>query len=600
MAKRNSGEPLKEEEKRRINKNSLNQLLGIFRFTLPYKWWFIAGLICLILSSVMLLAFPYLAGKLLDIASGKPVPYFTSINQIALALLGILLIQGFFSFTRVYTFSWVSERSLADLRKAVYKKIIWLPMTFFDSRRTGELMSRITSDVGTLSEMFSLTLAELLRQFLTLILGVIIIFFLAPKLTGFMLLTFPVLVILALIFGKYIRKLSRKTQDKLAEANVIVEESLQSISVVKSFTNEFFEVSRYIRSLDEVVTVAIRTARFRGLFISFIIFALFGGIVAVGWYGANLVQTNDITVGELFSFVIYTSFIGGSIAGLGDIYTQLQRAIGASERLLEILNEKDEEEVSDPASTATVKLSGNIEFNAISFTYPTRKDFAVLKELNFTIKPGEKIALIGKSGSGKSTIIHLLMRFYPVEQGSIRIDGTSISDYNLSAYRQNIGIVPQEVILFGGTVLENIAYGKPGASETEIREAARKANALDFIDSFPEKFQTVVGDRGIKLSGGQRQRIAIARAILKDPSILILDEATSSLDAQSEVLVQEALEKLMEGRTTIIIAHRLSTIKKVDRILVIQDGALVETGSHTELTQLNNGIYSNLLKLQLR
>lgn len=600
MAKRNSGEPLKEEEKRRINKNSLKQLLGIFRFTLPYKWWFIAGLVCLVLSSVMLLAFPYLAGKLLDIASGKPVPYFTSINQIALALLAILLVQGFFSFTRVYTFSWVSERSLADLRKAVYTKIIWLPMTFFDSRRTGELMSRISSDVGTLSEMFSFTLAELLRQFLTLILGIVVIFFLAPKLTTFMLLTIPVLVILALIFGKYIRKLSRKTQDKLAEANVIVEESLQSISVVKSFTNEFFEVNRYIRSLDDVVKVAIRTARFRGLFISFIIFALFGGIVAVGWYGANLVQTKDITVGELFSFVIYTSFIGGSIAGLGDIYTQLQRAIGASERLLEILNEKDEEQVLPPASTGTVKLKGHIEFNDVSFTYPTRKDFTVLKELNFAINPGEKIALIGKSGSGKSTIINLLMRFYPVEVGSIRVDGKPVSDYNLSAYRQNIGIVPQEVILFGGTILENIAYGNPEASEAEIREAARKANALDFIESFPEKFQTVVGDRGIKLSGGQRQRIAIARAILKDPSILILDEATSSLDAQSEILVQEALEKLMEGRTTIIIAHRLSTIKKVDRILVIQDGALMETGSHTELTQLPNGIYSNLLKLQLR
>lgn len=501
MAKRNSGEPLKEEEKRRINKNSLKQLLGIFRFTLPYKWWFIAGLVCLVLSSVMLLAFPYLAGKLLDIASGKPVPYFTSINQIALALLAILLVQGFFSFTRVYTFSWVSERSLADLRKAVYTKIIWLPMTFFDSRRTGELMSRISSDVGTLSEMFSFTLAELLRQFLTLILGIVVIFFLAPKLTTFMLLTIPVLVILALIFGKYIRKLSRKTQDKLAEANVIVEESLQSISVVKSFTNEFFEVNRYIRSLDDVVKVAIRTARFRGLFISFIIFALFGGIVAVGWYGANLVQTKDITVGELFSFVIYTSFIGGSIAGLGDIYTQLQRAIGASERLLEILNEKDEEQVLPPASTGTVKLKGHIEFNDVSFTYPTRKDFTVLKELNFAINPGEKIALIGKSGSGKSTIINLLMRFYPVEVGSIRVDGKPVSDYNLSAYRQNIGIVPQEVILFGGTILENIAYGNPEASEAEIREAARKANALDFIESFPEKFQTVVGDRGIKLSG---------------------------------------------------------------------------------------------------
>ncbi len=596
MAKRNSREELQEEEKRRLNSKNLSQLAGIFKFTLPYKGWFIVGFVCLVLSSATILAFPYLAGKLLDIASGKPVPYFTSINEVALALLIILFIQAILSFIRVYTFSVVSERSLADVRKGVYQKIIWLPLSFFDSRRVGELMSRISSDVGTLTEMFSFTLAELLRQLLTLIFGTVIIFYLAPKLTGFMLLTFPVLVVLALVFGKYIRKLSKKTQDKLAEANVVVEESLQSISVVKAFTNEVFEIGRYSKTLREVVQVAIRTARFRGLFISFIIFALFGGIVAVGWYGATLVQTNDITVGELFSFVIYTSFIGGSIAGLGDIYTQFQRAIGASERLLEILKESDEAEY--PSSV--VKLAGKIDFENISFAYPTRKEFQVLKELNFTIGPGEKVALVGQSGSGKSTIINLLMRFYPVNQGTISVDGTSIQDFNLTAYRKNLGIVPQEVILFGGTIRENILYGKPSANGSEIREAASQANALEFIESFPDKFETVVGERGVKLSGGQRQRIAIARAILKNPSILILDEATSSLDARSEVLVQEALEKLMEGRTTIIIAHRLSTIKKVDRIFVIEEGRLAEVGSHVELSGLNNGIYRNLLNLQLQ
>lgn len=597
MAKRNSREELREEEKRPINKKNLRQLLGIFKFILPYKGWFTIGLVSLGLSSVTLLAFPYLAGKLLDVAGGKTVPYFANINQIALALLGILFVQGAFSFTRVYTFSVVSERSLADVRKAVYQKIIWLPLSFFDNRRVGELMSRITSDVGTLSDMFAFTLAELLRQFLTLIFGTAIIFYLAPKLTGFMLLTFPVLVVLALIFGKYIRKLSKKTQDKLAEANVVVEESLQSISVVKAFTNEIFETSRYTNALKEVVHVAIRTARFRGLFISFIIFALFGGIVAVGWYGASLVQVNEITVGELFSFVIYTSFIGGSIAGLGDIYTQLQRAIGASERLLEILQETDEHEEGQKTA---LKLRGEIEFKNISFSYPTRHEFTVLKQLDFRIEPGEKVALVGPSGSGKSTIINLLMRFYPLEHGSIKVDGCVIEDFNLTAYRKNIGIVPQEVILFGGTIRENIGYGKPDATFEEIREAARKGNALEFIESFPDKFETIVGERGVKLSGGQRQRVAISRAILKDPAILILDEATSSLDAHSEVLVQDALEKLMEGRTTVIIAHRLSTIKKVDRIFVIKDGRLAEVGSHAELTRLNNGIYSNLLKLQLQ
>jgi ATP-binding cassette, subfamily B, bacterial len=594
MAKRNRGDALQEGEKRKIDSVSLKKLSGILKFMMPYKGLFILGLISLALSTFTILAFPKLAGELLDVATGQS-KYFDSINQVTLALIFVLFTQSIFSFIRVYTFAIVSERGMADLRKTVYQKIIWLPMPFFDSRRVGELMSRLTADVGTLQETFSFVLAELLRQILSLLFGTVIIFFLAPTLTAFMLLTFPVLVIAALVFGKYIRKLSRKTQDKLADANVVVEESLQSISVVKAFTNEIFEINRYTRALREVVLVAVQSAKYRGLFISFIIFVLFGGIVAIGWYGASLVQTHEITTGELFSFVIYTSIIGFSIGGLGDIYTQLQRSIGASERVLELLEEKDE---AQPKHSSQ-KLQGKIEFSGVTFHYVSRPDFKVLDALNFTINPGEKIALVGPSGSGKSTIINLLMRFYPVANGAIRVDDQHISDYNLTSYRENLGVVPQEVILFGGTIQDNIAYGKPGATLEQIREAARKANALEFIEGFPEKFDTIVGERGVKLSGGQRQRVAIARAILKDPAILILDEATSSLDAHSEVLVQEALEKLMEGRTSIIIAHRLSTIKKVDRILVIKEGKLAEMGSHAELTHVENGIYSNLLKLQL-
>jgi ATP-binding cassette, subfamily B, bacterial len=595
MAKRGGNEPLAKEDKRKLTKENLQRLAGAFRFMLPYKGLFMLGLISLALSSFILLAFPRLAGDLLDAATGKG-KYFSNINHVVFALLAILLLQGIFSFIRVYTFAIVSERGMADLRKAVYEKIIWLPMSFFDSRRVGELMSRITADVGTLQDTFTTSLAELLRQLLTLVFGVGIIFYLAPKLAGFMLLTFPLLVIAALIFGKYIRKLSKRTQDKLAEANVVVEESLQSIFIVKAFTNELFEINRYGRALREVVSVAIQSARYRGVFISFVIFALFGGIVAVGWYGASLVQAGELSVGELFSFVFYTSFIGFSIAGLGDIFSQIQRSIGASERVLEILHQKDE---AEPAADK-LNVNGRISFEHVSFAYPSRKDYAVLEDLNFDIGAGEKVALVGQSGSGKSTIINLLMRFYDLHQGVIRVDGQNINDFNLTAYRHNLGVVPQEVILFGGSIQENIRYGRPGATDEEVREAARKANALEFVEGFPERFETIVGERGVRLSGGQRQRIAIARAILKDPAILILDEATSSLDAHSEVLVQEALEKLMEGRTTIIIAHRLSTIKKVDRIFVIQQGKLAEMGSHAELTRLNNGIYSNLLKLQLQ
>ncbi len=595
MARR---EPLAPEDKKTLNLSNLKKLLGILRFVWPYRIYFFMGLVALMFSSLTLLSFPYFAGQLLDIATGKPGTYFHSINQVALVLIGILFVQALFSFTRVYTFSITSERSLADLRLAVYKKIIWQPMSFFDRRRVGELISRITADVSTLQDMFTFTLAELLRQTLTLILGIAWIFYLAPSLTAFMLLTFPVLVVLALVFGRYIRRLSKQTQDKLADANVVVEESLQSVQVVKAFTNEWLEIQRYGKALAETVRVAVRTAKYRGLFISFAIFTLFGGIVAVGWFGARLVQTGELSVGMLFSFIIYTSFIGGSIAGLGDIYTQVQRAIGASDRLQEILAEKDEQQADSGKDVP--RLKGRIEFDKVSFEYPSRQDVKVLKELTFAIGAGEKVALVGPSGAGKSTIIQLLMRYYAVQDGEIRVDGKPITTYPLTAYRKNIGIVPQEVILFGGTIRENIAYGKPDASDQQIAEAAQKANALEFIQHFPEGFNTRVGDRGVKLSGGQRQRIAIARAILKDPAILILDEATSSLDAQSEILVQEALDKLMEGRTTIIIAHRLSTIRKADRIFVINRGELAEVGSHAELSQRNNGLYRHLLTLQLQ
>jgi len=591
VARRSFADP---GEKKPITVSNLRKLLGIFRYTLPYRGVFLLGLVALVLSSATVLSFPFLAGKLLDVASGKKDFYLTTINEVALALLGILLLQSVFSFIRSYTFSTVSERSLADLRQAVYERIIWLPMSFFDNRRIGELLSRMTADVGTLQDTFTTTLAELLRQVLVLIIGVGIILVLTPRLTFFMMLTFPVLVIGALLFGRFIRKLSRKTQDQLATTNVIVEETMQSIAVVKSFTNELFESRRYKNSMTEVVNTALHAAKYRGLFISFTILALFGGIVGVIWYGGMLVSAGEITVGELLSFVLYTTFIGGSIAGLGDIYAQIQRSIGASERILEILDEPDESN----ASHDSLRLRGSVTYDQVEFSYPTRADVTVLKSISFSIQPGEKIALVGPSGSGKSTVISLLQRFYDPTSGSILVDGKNISQYGLSAYRQNIGVVPQEVILFGGTIRENIGYGKPGATAEEIYEAARQANALEFIETFPEKFETRVGDRGVKLSGGQRQRVAIARAILKNPSLLILDEATSSLDSGSEYLVQEALEKLMENRTSLVIAHRLTTIRKVDRILVIKDGEVAESGSHHDLLALPDGIYKNLLAMQ--
>jgi ABC transporter fused permease/ATP-binding protein len=592
MAKQR-GTVLEPEEKRKLTKQNLSKLGGIFRFLMPYKWAFFLGLAFLLLSSLTLLTFPFVAGKLIDTAQGSEW-IVSDVNSIALILIGILAVQSIFSFFRVWLFALVSEQSMRDIRHALYSRLVRLPMTFFDKRRTGELISRITADVSQLQDTFSTTLAELFRQVITLIAGVAFLLVNTPKLTLFMLGTFPVLVLVAMVFGRFIRKLSKRTQDELASANVIVEETLQSISTVKSFVGEAYESDRYGKGLSRVIGVALTTAKYRGAFISFIIFALFGGIVGVMWYGASLVASGDMSVGELVSFVLYTTFIGGSIAGLGDIYAQLQKAIGSSERVLEILSEETESEAGESSDS----FEGKIEFDQVGFRYPTRPEIEVLKSISFQVNAGEKVALAGHSGAGKSTIIQLLMRFYEVQKGGILVDGRNVQDWDLRALRNKVGIVPQEVLLFGGTIRENISYAKPKATEEEIILAAKKANAWQFISQFPEGLDTLVGERGVKLSGGQRQRVAIARAILKDPAILILDEATSSLDAESESLVQQALDELMKGRTTIIIAHRLATIRKVDRIYVLSEGKIVEQGTHQELTNEENGFYSNLVRLQ--
>ncbi|MDP4680940.1 MAG: ATP-binding cassette domain-containing protein, partial [Cyclobacteriaceae bacterium] len=412
----------------------------------------------------------------------------------------------------------------------------------------------------------------------------------------FMLGSFPVLIIVAMIFGRKIKKLSKNTQEELAKSTTIVEETLQAIYTVKTFTNELFEINRFQKSQEIVVIKAIATAKYRGALISFIIFALFGGMVSIMWYGAYLLQNGELLAGELISFFFYTAFIGGSIAGLGDMYGQVQRAIGASERILDILDEEQEQMESN--DTQQIKINGDVVFENVEFAYPSRSELKVIKKVSLNLIKGEKIALVGSSGAGKSTLIQLLLRLYPVSNGSITVDGKNISLFDLSAFRRSIGIVPQEVILFGGSIRENIGYGNPKANFDEIKIAAQKANALEFIESFPEGFDTTVGERGVKLSGGQRQRIAIARAILKDPTILILDEATSSLDAKSEKAVQEALDELMKNRTTIIIAHRLATIRKVDRIYVLENGEIVESGNHQELSAKVDGVYENLVKLQ--
>ncbi len=474
-------------------------------------------------------------------------------------------------------------------------------MTFFSGHRVGELNSRISADIALLQDTFTFTIAQFIRQFITIVGGVGILVFISPQLTLFMLAIVPVVALMAQFFGTFIRKLSKNAQSKVAESNTIVEETLQAISNVKAFANEVYESLRYKRKTDEVIEIALKGAKWRGLFISFIFMAMFGSVAGVIWYGVYLVnQGAGLTTGDLFKFVLYTVFIAGSISGMADFYSQIQKAIGATENLMDILEENPEPLQPDLPESYQAKMafSGEIIYRNVSFSYPGRKDVEVLKDISFEVKKGGRVALVGPSGSGKTTITALLMRFYEPTTGEIMIDGKNITSFDLMELRNQIAIVPQDVVLFGGSIRENIEYGKPGASDEEIVAAARQANALEFIQSFPEGFQTVVGDRGIQLSGGQRQRVAIARAILKNPSILILDEATSSLDSESERLVQEALEKLMHGRTSLIIAHRLSTIRTADNIIVIDHGTVAETGSHEQLIAKEGGIYKNLSELQ--
>jgi ABC-type multidrug transport system fused ATPase/permease subunit len=407
----------------------------------------------------------------------------------------------------------------------------------------------------------------------------------------------PLVAIAAVVFGRFIRKYSKKVQDQVAESQVIVEETMQGISIVKAFANEWYEIARYDGKIRDIVQLAIKGGKYRGYFASFIIFCLFGSIVMVVWYGVQLSISGEMSVGQLISFVLYSTFVGASFGGIAELYAQIQKAIGATERVFELLDESPEQ-INSKESIHQQKINGDVNFISVTFSYPSRKEIKVLKGVNFTAKFGQKIAIVGSSGVGKSTIASLLLRFYDIEGGAIEIDGKNIDDFDLETLRGNMSIVPQDVILFGGTIRENIAYGKPNATQDEIELAAKQANALNFINGFPEKMETIVGERGIKLSGGQRQRIAIARALLKNPRILILDEATSSLDSESEKLVQEALEILMEGRTSIIIAHRLSTIRSADQILVLDHGIITEQGTHQELLALENGLYKNLSNLQ--
>lgn len=611
-----NGKQPDDTAKVKVSKESFRQALILFSYVKPYRGKFVLSLIFIALSAFTTALFPLLLGKMIDAATPDAAPAVSggisaagifgfdlksihwSLNTTLILIFVQLGIQTVFSFMRVYLLTAVGERSLADMRRDVYSKLLSMPMSFFTEKRVGELSSRISSDLSQIQDAISFTLAEFLRGIFTLIIGLTFIFLISLKLALIMLSVVPVIAVLAVVFGKRIRKMSRKAQDQLAESGTIVQETFQGIAIVKAFTTEFYEISRYVKSILAVVDTSIANARYRGAFVSFMIFSVFGAVAFVMWYGATMIQSGQLTIGALTTFVIFSMFVGGTFAGFADIFSQLQKTLGATQSVREIL--RADGEMIDLGQTVVedaFRLRGNVRFENVAFSYPGRKDVEVLKDVSLHAVHGEHIALVGPSGAGKSTIASLLLMFYTPDGGTIYFDDVPAASFPLTQLRKQMAFVPQEIILFGGTIRENIAYGKPDASNDEIKEAARKANADEFIMRFPEQYDTIVGERGIKLSGGQRQRIAIARAILKDPAILILDEATSSLDSESEKLVQEALENLMSGRTTFVIAHRLSTIRNADQIIVIDKGIIGESGTHQELVNLN-GLYHKLNSMQ--
>ena len=590
------------EKKEKISFNSWKKSFKIFNYIKPYKWIYILGLITLLISSVSSIIFPYLLGGLLGVedqekGSQFSLMDFNNINSLFALLLILFIIQSIASFFRIYLFGIVTENSLRDIRETVFRKLIGKNITFYDNNKVGELQSRVSSDISLLTETFNTTLAEFLRQILTIIFGILFIMFISWRLSLIMLAIVPVVAISAVFFGKFIKKISKQAQDQSAISNIVLLESLNGIRNVKSTVNEIFEFNRFKKSTDKLNTLGKTNAIWRGLFAGFIILVMFGSIIFVIWNGMKMVNSNNLTNAEFFQFLLYTVMIAASFGGISSLIGNIQKAVGATERLLEIINSEVEIDIENTTTQKTPIFKKSIEFKNVSFHYPNRSDLEILKNINLKIPIGKQTAIVGGSGAGKSTLAQILLRFYEPSEGEILIDNKNYLNYNLSNYRSNISLVPQEIFLFGGSIYENIAYGDVSANEEAVNEAAKMANINEFTDRFEDGMETLVGDRGIQLSGGQKQRIAIARAILRNPSLLILDEATSALDNRTENIVQDALSKLLENRTSIVIAHRLTTLKDAENILVLSNGEFIENGTHQSLIS-KKGIYYNLYHSQ--
>ena len=582
-------------------KGSLAALRGLFPFLRPYRSRFIVAAIALVVAASATLAIPYAFKQMIDLGFGASAGArsIKHVDATFLALFGVASVLAVATAARFFTVSWLGERVTADIRSAVYRHVVEQSPEFFETTQTGEVLSRITTDTTLIQAVVGTSISMALRNMLLFGGGLVMLFVTSPKLSSIILGLLVLVVVPIVLFGRRVRKLSRDSQDRIADASAMAGEILNAMPTVQAFTHEKIESSRFGASVEGAFQTAMRRIRARALLTMLAIVLIFGTIVFVLWLGAHAVLEGAMTGGDLGQFILYASIVAGSIGALSEVMGEAQRAAGATERLLELLAVKSN--IQNPARPlplpARAATGAALALADVTFSYPSRLDTAALEHLSLSIKPGETVAVVGPSGAGKTTLFQLFLRFYDPQSGAITLDGVNIRDLDLHTLRDAIGIVPQDTVIFSADAMENIRYGRAGATDAEVIRAAKMAAAHEFIERLPNGYKAFLGERGVRLSGGQRQRIAIARALLKNPPLLLLDEATSALDAESERLVQSALEAAMVGRTTVIIAHRLATVQRADRIIVMEDGRIVETGTHASLVALG-GIYANLAALQ--